>query len=489
MATTRERADAYAYDHLRRSTSLLRGADEAVLDPRRRLNRALAGGTALAVLILAGFGIVGWLGGGRGPALPTAGAVVVGDDGDSYVVSGGTVHPALNLSSALLVGGGELTRVRQATLDQAPRGLPVGIPGAPDALPGAGQLVDRAWTLCVTPAETGGPPTETALYVSVPGVAPGDGSVGATVLARTDDDGLWLLTEGRRYALTETVRDLLGLQRVRPVPLPREVAETVPEGPEITVPESGGTGRAPDAELPFAAEVGDLAHTGADGSTPQYYLVRPDGLVSVSPLVHALLGATATADHELGGTRAAAARRSEEPAPGDAAWPDALPAAEEPGRDQPVCVSTPPGSRPGDAPWQATVHLPEAMPEPPGLTPVRAATGDRLGLLDAVYLPAGAGAVVLATTSGGAGGTHTLITDAGIAYPFASPEAVQRLRYAPGDAPSMPRAFVDLLPRGPVLDPEAAAREQTAPTASEDDAHDDGSGDTENAEGEEGTTP
>ncbi|MDT0318820.1 type VII secretion protein EccB [Streptomyces millisiae] len=468
MATTRERADAYAYDHLRRSTSVFRGADEAVLDPRRRLNRALAGGTALAVLILAGFGIVGWLGGGRGPALPTAGAVVVGDDGDSYVVSDGTVHPALNLSSALLVGGGELTRVRQATLDRAPRGLPVGIPGAPDALPGADQLVDEDWTLCVTPAETEGPPTATALYVSVPGVAPGDDAAGSTVLARTDDDGLWLLTEGRRYALTEAVRDLLGLQRVRAVPLPREVVATVPEGPEITVLESGAAGRPPEVELPFPAEVGDLAHTGAGGAEPQYYLVRPDGLVSVSPLVHALLGATAPADHELSGTQAAAAARSEEPAPGDAAWPDALPAAEEPGRDQPVCVSTPPGSRPGDAPWRATVHLPEAMPEPPGLTPVGPANGDRLGLLDAVYLPAGAGAVVLATTSGGTGGTHTLITDAGTAYPFASADAVRRLRYAPEDAPTMPGAFVDLLPGGPVLDPRAAAEEQRAPTAGEE---------------------
>ncbi|MDT0347688.1 type VII secretion protein EccB [Streptomyces litchfieldiae] len=468
MATTREQADAYAYENRRRTTSLFRGADEAILDPRRRLNRALAGGTAIAVLIMAGFGIAGWLGGGRGPALPTAGAVVVGGDGDSYVVSDGTVHPALNLSSALLVGGGTITKVRQATLDAAPRGLPVGIPGAPDALPSTNQLLDGEWTLCVTPTETGGRPTETVMYVSVPGVAPGAGATGATVLARTDDGGLWLLTEGRRYSLTEAVRDLLGLQRVDPVELPREIVATVPEGPEIALPRPGDAEREPRVDLPFPAEVGDLAHTGTGGTNPQYYLVRPDGLVPVSPLVHALLGATAAADHELGGPQGAAAPRSQEPAPGDEAWPDALPEAAEPGRDQPVCVSTPPGSQPGDAPWQATVHLPDTMPEPAGLAPVRSANGDRLGLLDAVYLPTGAGAVVLATTSGGAGGTHTLITDAGVAYRFASPEAVQRLRYVPEDAPSMPRAFVDLLPRGPVLDPRAAAQEQHAPTADEE---------------------
>ncbi|WP_129837678.1 type VII secretion protein EccB [Streptomyces sp. RFCAC02] len=469
MATTREQADAYAYENLRRSTGLLRGAEEAVLDPRRRLNRALAGGTAFAILLMAGFGIAGWLGGGRGPGLPSAGAVVVGTDGNSYVVSDGTVHPALNLSSALLVGGGELTKVRQATLDGAPRGLPVGIPGAPDALPEPDRLLDGAWTLCATPAETGGRPTETVLYVSVPGVAPPAGEAGSTVLVRADDGGLWLLTEGRRYAVTETVRGLLGLQGVRPVELPREVVATVPEGPEITVPRPSGAGEVPRVRLPFDAVVGDLAHSGAAGANPRYYLVRPDGLVAISPLVYALLEATAGADHELDGTRAATAPRSGEPAPGDEAWPDALPAAQEPGRDQPVCVSTPPGSRPGDAPWAATVHLPDRMPEPAGLTPVRSADGDRLGTLDAVWVPAGSGAVVLATASGGTGGTYTLITDAGVAFPFTSAEAVQRLRYAPGDAPSMPRAFVDLLPAGPLLDPEAAAREQHVPAAAGED--------------------
>ncbi|RKN43029.1 type VII secretion protein EccB [Streptomyces hoynatensis] len=485
MATTRERADAHAYDSRRRSTSLLRGADEAARDPRRRLNRTLAAGTVLAVLLMAGFGIAGWLGGGRGPALPSAGAVVVGEDGDSYVVSDGTVHPALNLSSALLVGGGQLTRVRQATLDAAPRGLPVGIPGAPDALPDEGRLLDGDWTLCVIPAETGGSPTRTALYVSVPGVAPGEGAAGVTLLAQTDDGGLWLLTEGRRHALTEAVRGLLGLQRVRPVPLPPEVLATVPEGPAITAPEPGGAGAEPQVALPFPARVGDLAHTGLQGANPQYYLVRPDGLVSVSPLVYALLGATAGADHALDGTQAAAAPRSAEPPPGDAAWPDALPRAAEPGREQPVCVSTPPGSEPGDAPWRATVHLPGRMPEPAGLAPVTSANGARLGLLDAVYLPPGAGALVLATTSGGTGGTHTLITDAGIAYPFASAEAVQRLRYDHRAAPSMPRAFVDLLPRGPVLDPEDAARELRERTA-EGDGGEAGAADGAGAAGEAG---
>ncbi|NJQ08221.1 type VII secretion protein EccB [Streptomyces lonarensis] len=460
MATTREQAEAYGYDHRRRVTGLLRGADEAQHDPRRRLNRALGGGAAVGVLIMAGFGIAGFLGGGRGPALPSAGAVVVGDDGDRYVVADTVVHPALNLASALLVGGGQVTEVRQSVLDAAPRGLPVGIPGAPDALPGRDALVDDAWTLCSVPSESGGAPADTALYVSVPGVAPADGEGdGATVLVRAEDDTLWLLTEGRRYALSEHVRDILELRRTQPVELPTEIIATLPEGPELTVPEEpAGAGSAPTAALPLDARVGDLAHT-ASGGAPQFYAVRPDGLVPVSELVHTLLLPGAGTDHVLTAADAARAPRSEEPAPGDRAWPDARPRAEAPARNQPVCVSTLPGAEPGDAPWQATVHLPRTIPEPSQVTPVTTGTGDRLGLLDRVYVPPGSGAVVRATTSAAAGGTYTLVTDSGTAYPFASPDAVQRLRYDPEQAPSVPKSFAGLLPTGPVLDPNAAARE------------------------------
>jgi type VII secretion protein EccB len=468
MVTTRELAEAYSYANRRMSTSLLRGTDEARLDPRRRLNRSLGSGVAVGVLIMAGFGIAGWLGGGSGPDLPTSGAVVVGDGGDPYVVQDGVVHPALNLTSAMLVGGGQLTEVRQETLDEAPRGLPVGIPGAPDALPDADDLVDADWTLCAVPAETGADPAETALYVSVPGVTAGEGAE-ATVLVETEDGGLWLLTEGRRYAVRPAIRDMLGLP-VEPVRLSREIVATVPEGPEITIPEPGpGAGQEPTAGLPFDALVGDVAHTEDGGTGRQHFVVRPDGLVPVSELVHTLLAGDAGEDHEISVSDAARAPRSEEGGdpPGDPAWPQALPVAAELERDQPVCVSTPPGSEPGDAPWRATVHLPQTMPEPEDVTPVEAAGGERLGLLDRIYVPAGSGALVRATTSAVGSGTYTLITDGGLAYPLASPDAVERLGYVPAEAPSMPTAYVSLLPSGPVLDPRAAGEEQRGGGADE----------------------
>ncbi|MDT0446374.1 type VII secretion protein EccB [Streptomyces johnsoniae] len=460
MATTREQSEAYAYANRRQSTSLLRGADEARLDPRRRLNRGLAAGVAVGVLVMAGFGIAGWLGGGRGPALPASGAVVVGASGDSYVVADGVAHPALNLASALLAGGGRLTEVRQDTLNEAPRGLPVGIPGAPDALPEADDLLDEEWTLCATPSETGGDPVRTGLYVSVPGVPTGNaGGGGATLFVEADDGSLWLLTAGRRHAVAEpAVRDLLGLRR-QPVRLPGEIVATVPEGPAITIPEpEPGAGEEPAAELPFAAVVGDIAHTD-DGAARQHYLVGADGLTPISELVHTLLSGQAGTDHGISFSDAAHAPRSEGD-PGNPAWPEEVPEAEVPERNQPVCVSTPPGSQPGDTPWQAAIHLPRTMPAPEDTVPVEAHEGGRLGLLDRIYVPVGSGTVVRAVTSAGTGGTYTLVTDGGTAYPLSSQDAVERLGYDPAAAPTMPTAFVDLLPAGPVLSPEAAARER-----------------------------
>ncbi|MCZ7413892.1 MULTISPECIES: type VII secretion protein EccB [unclassified Streptomyces] len=459
MATTRELAEAHAYENRRQATGLFRGADEALRDPRRRVNRALAGGVAMGVLIMAGFGIAGWLGGGRGPKLPQNGAVVVGGSGDRYVVSEGTVHPALNLASALLVGGGRVTEVRQAALDEAPRGLPVGIPAAPDALPGEGDLSAAPWTVCTVPATDTERRARTYVYVALPEAAPASGTApSATVLAQAPGGTLWLLDSGRRYRISEGVAATLGLQRAQRVPLPDALLATVPEAPAIDTPEADEGGE-PAAELGVEATVGDVVHSDLNGVNPQYYTVRPDGLVAVSELVYTLLRATDVAEHELTPVQAAEAPRSDAPAPGDPAWPERLPDADRLDRNRPLCVTTPTGSAPGDAPWEAVVHLPGRLPEPAGLSPVAPADGTTLGIVTGVYVQPGRGALVRATASAGAGGTYTLVTDGGTAYPLATAEAVERLRYTPADAPTLPAAYVGLLPRGPVLDPRAAAVE------------------------------
>ena len=94
MATTKEQAEAYGYEGRRQATTLVTGQDEARSDPRRRINRVTAAGVLIGVLVMAGFGIAGFLGAGRGPALPESGAVLVSGSGDRYVVVDGRLRPA-----------------------------------------------------------------------------------------------------------------------------------------------------------------------------------------------------------------------------------------------------------------------------------------------------------------------------------------------------------------------------------------------------------
>lgn len=246
MATTREKAEAYAYENRRQVTSLIRGADEALGDPRQRLTRSMTGGIAVGVLISAVFGVIGLLGGGKGPELPDRGAVVVAGSGSTYVVLDGVVHEALNLSSALLAGGGPpVTEVRAEALVGTPRGLPIGIPEAPNALPGKESLTREPWTICTVPFDSTGGTPQVSLYVGLP--AP-DGELGNAdkVLLRSPDGQVWLVTKGHRYALPGQTQALLGLRRVDPIPLSVEIIATIPEGPTKTVSDMITRGERPE---------------------------------------------------------------------------------------------------------------------------------------------------------------------------------------------------------------------------------------------------
>lgn len=460
MATTRDHVAAYDYESRRRVTSLMLGSDEAGRDPRRRLNRTAFGSLMIAVLVMAGFGLAGLLGGGRGPELPDSGAVLVKSTGDRYVVVNGVLHPALNLSSALLVGGGTLTEVRASTLDGRPRGLPVGIPNAPDNLPA--RLTTGPWTVCTLPSDSQVVAPKVEVLVGLPAPAPGRLGRNAAVVAE-EGGASWLVTLDRRYRLTGNTRAELGLQGARSMPVPAQVLDTLPEGPEIAIPvvPRGGL---PSVRLPVRAEIGDVIQTSVPGQRTSYSIVRADGISPVTPLTATLLLA--------GGSRLVSADpavldtpHSRQPAAGEPSWPKEVPTPVEAAPDQPLCVSTTPGAPAGNAPWAAAVSVPPELPAPNGVRPVVTGTGDVPGVATSVAIAPGTAALVRATTSAGRDGGYNLVTESGQRFPITSADAVARLRLDPGSASRVPLPFVALLPSGPTLDPKAAAQEYagTAP--------------------------
>jgi ESX secretion system ATPase EccB len=474
VATTKEQAEAYDYEARRQATTLVSGRDEARTDPRRRINRVTAAGVLVGVLVMAGFGIAGFLGAGRGPALPESGAVLVAGSGDRYVVVDGRLHPALNLASALLVGGGSVAQVRPVALDALPRGLPVGIPEAPDALPAPERLSTAPWTVCAVPSGAATLPPEVTVRVAAPEPAAGVLDAGQAVLATGPGGTRWMVNQGRRYRLADAAAQRVGLQRATPLALPAEILDLLPEGPPIAVPDIVGPDivgpdivgpdipgpGAPVAGVPRAWVAADVVRVQAGGTARESLAVLPDGVVPVSELTAALLVSAGSNEVATDPATAATARRSRIPSLDTPGWPDTVPQPVGPQRDQPLCLSTTPGAPAGDAPWPVRVSLPGVVLGP-GEQAVHTGQGDTPGVVDQVMVPRGAGALVRATTASGGDGALTLVTDSGQRFAVPTPDAATRLRYDPAVARSVPAPFVRLLPAGPALDPEAAAREFT----------------------------
>lgn len=454
MATTRDQVAAYDYESRRRVTSLVLGADEAGRDPRRRLNRTLFGSAIVGILTMAGYGIAGWLGGGSGPALPQAGAVIVKGTGDRYVVADGVLHPALNLASALLVGGGSVTSVRASALEGKPRGLPVGIPNAPDGMPE--HLTAGAWTVCAQPADS--QRTKPPVEVLVGMKAPADGTLGTgQAVVVTEGTNTWLVTGGQRFQLVDKATAALNPNGVNTIAVPGAVLNTIPEGPQLIIPTvASGGAPARDIGVP-GARVGDLLHSDIAGQQ-RYYLVRDDGVNVLTQLTYTLLAAGGHPTREI---TVLPAPESGQPV-GQVGWPSRVPTPVSPQLEQPLCISTTPGEAAGDAPWRVTISVPTGMPQPTGTTPVISKTGDLVSVATSVTLAPGAdGALVKATTSAGQDGAYVLITETGQRYRISSADAVARLGYRIEDASPLPLPFVTLLPAGPTLDPQAAATEYT----------------------------
>ena len=137
------------------SAFVMRETDPAQ-SPLRRGIGALFGGLMVAILIAAGFGIFGILTRVGTDQWKSDGSVVVErESGASFVYLAGRLHPTLNVASAKLAAGRPgptVFRVAAASLAEVPRGVTVGIPGAPASLPAAKQRIGLPWTACAANA-------------------------------------------------------------------------------------------------------------------------------------------------------------------------------------------------------------------------------------------------------------------------------------------------------------------------------------------------
>jgi type VII secretion protein EccB len=432
VQTKRDQLQAHNFVAGRLKAALLRGDADALETPTRRFSAAAFAGVLVAALLVAGFAVFGFIlpGGNRGWREPGS-IIVEKETGTRYLFLDGVLRPVPNLASARLVVGvdGRIRSVSERSLRGVPHGLPVGIAGAPDALPQPARMTREPWLVCVH-----GAGSVTVLVGASAGAGVG---ADAAVAVAGPDGTSYLVWRDRRWR----VRDRSGLVAfgfagVRPLPVTTRWLDALPPGAEVRAPHVAQRGQPGLPVDGHPTRVGQVFAVRTNDGT-DFYLLLADGLVPLSPAATALV----LADPD---SRAGYGDQPVQPVPVGADVVVTAPhSATALDMDLPA---VPP--RPFDVDGRAlcvrrTVGAGSGPPVQVVLT-APPATGDR------VVVPPGSGLLARA------GQAVYLITDLGLKYPLPSQAAATALGYADVTAVDVPAVLLALLPTGPVLDPSRA---------------------------------
>jgi type VII secretion protein EccB len=445
---------------------VLREADPA-RSPLRRMGGAVFGSVMVAVLTLAVAGLIGVISPGGNTSWQDSGAVVVQEgDGARFAWLQDPdgvyhLHPVTNFATAaLLMQTTETVEVSAASLADVPRGVRLGIAGAPDALPSPDRLLGAPWTLCSAAARPGSGTTvpDTVLVVgrSADSGQPVDA---AAVLVRDVQEGsLHLVWRGRQYPVPQedAVLEGLSLRTASQVQVGTAWLDALPAGKALVPEPAEGRGE-PSAVLP-GARVGEVRYVDGGGGR-QYYQVTRTGIQEITEVQADLLIAdpgirgTAYVDQDpeplqLAPATANSLPRTELPDPTPLDPPATAPdSAAVDGAESSVCASFDGDTGLPDVSVQASVDEGDSVVRSGGTT------ADGTVLADRIVVAPGGGALVSARGADGADtGTLYLVTDEGRRYLVPSPEVQAVLGYGQVDPVVLPSSLVSRLPAGPALD-------------------------------------
>lgn len=472
MQTKRDQVQAHMFLMGALTSSMLRSDPDAPESPQGRTNRGVTIGIIVAVLVAAGAFVLGLVKPGTTDSWRSSGDLIVDkNSGARYLFLDGRLRPVRNYASAKLLGGGDLatTTVGAGSLKGTPHGAPVGIEGAPDEIPGAGDLSGDPWQMCATSVKDAKGKIDSITTLAV-GNDAGGAPLGKhqAVLVAAPGGTDYLLWQGSRLRLdrTSAAAEALGYASTNPVPVSAAFLNALPAGPDLAPPDNPGLGDAGPVLGGRASTVGQVFKLAVPGSSVRYYLLRKDGLTPLTATESALaLGDPQTRQKAYGGaspaplTLTSQALKShlvpgagEEKGPG--ASPENPPKAMSVPQDQTLCARVTPqgkGTRVG-----------VALADTPDLGPVAqhssgAATAACLPV-DRITVPPGHGALVRAVGAGGGkvGGTLYLVTETGVKYRLATGDAVEALGYKGATPKEMPLLMLAMLPSGPDLSPKAA---------------------------------
>ncbi|MEO7060362.1 MAG: type VII secretion protein EccB [Lapillicoccus sp.] len=488
------------------------GADEGAGGARAR---SLAVGLVGAVLMLAG-GVVSGLTASSRTTWSDGDIVVARSSAERFVSVGGMLRPLLNTASGRLLpapeSGDHVALIDEAILARAPRGEPIGIPGAPDVLPASTSLVPTGWLACLdgasvrTRISSTAPPTATSA-TAPPAAAPDEVAVTVAVDGRAG--AVQLVTGDHRYpipaASSPAVTQYLG-QTQPPRRASSAWVELFPAGTALAFDSFGfPPSSAPGRPTPAAVDTDDPMTTigqlvtnldhAAEGE--QSFVVVADGTVSLTSFAASVYRATAPADlgRAVAVTDADLARLPPSSVAGffPPDWPAERPRAGSwagsgvatsgvsggPPVERAVCAvldagrGRPPVTRlrlisppPSTATGSGTTRTSAAPPSRPTATPI-VATASNAPAVPAPEVDGDGGAVVEVGTGPDDATTVYLVDGAGRAYPIVdSPsDTLARLGYR-GVVPSrLTAAWIALCPPGPVLGVAAAQSAAGSPAS------------------------
>ncbi|MFI6580519.1 type VII secretion protein EccB [Embleya sp. NPDC050493] len=490
MASRREQLEAYIFARRRMVAAFLQpapggGTEENAPKPMRMVTPSIV----VAMLVLVGFGVVGLIKPGTPPGWKNKSSLIVGRDSASrYVYLDGKLHPVLNIASGRLLldpGNFKVNMVPERQLNSVSHGAPLGIPNAPDRLPTAKEVRERkSWTVCERPAvgkdgkpDPAGEPQRSVFI----GAAPADGALrpGEALFVQDRSQHKYLVYQGKRFVVeAPTVIGALNLVGIPAQPVSDAWLATLVDGGTIDHPMPADYGK--PTQLPLDREynrVGIVLR--AEGSAQrQNYVVTKEGVVPVSELTAVLLTTNPRAREAYGNTT-----------------PTAFP----------VNIGTLGGAVVQDRTFAADKGWPEIPPTPMnrmtrndlelprnvvcntfsgewrGIQPV---TTQSAGIrppeqlvdgMGGVWVKPGAGALYREVTgTPDEGGPTYLVADSGLRYsvpedaqaggapagPNRDSEAKQRLGYKGVDVRPLPRAWSELVSRGPQLSTVDAKKPQ-----------------------------
>ncbi|MDX3850300.1 type VII secretion protein EccB [Streptomyces sp. AK02-01A] len=476
MQSKRDQVQAHMFVMGRLTSGMLRGDPDAPESPQGRTNRGIAMGVVIAVLLSAGAFVFGLLKPGTKDSWREAGTLVVNKDtGSRYLYLDGRLRPVRNYASARLLAGADMatSSVGAASLRGTPHGAPVGINGAPDALPAGGDLDTGPWQVC-----SGTTAGASGTTLAVGSAAGGEGLATSRALLVTGPDKAdYLVWRGSKLRLDREhgAAEALGYGSAPRVPVSAAFLNSLPSGPDLAAPEVPDRGKGGPELSGRKTRIGEVFRVTVPGSAERYYLLRREGLAPLTATGAALvLGDPETREKVYGGGAAAAAMLGTDALDGRLAapvsgsgtageLPEAPPKAMTVERDWTACVRIQAGgtgTRVGVALVRQAALGPAAQAPPEGLTPACVAVGR-------ITVRPGGGALVRALGAGGGalGGTVYLVTDTGMKYRVASADAMAALGYAESQAQGLPAPLLAMLPTGPDLTPEAAATGRAATTA------------------------